>query len=153
MGAGQLCYSSNKMPSESHPADRAIALSRFNPLHGTTDHAYTRGAAYPYSRDYYGPQSRYSLDGDAHFHRLSHPCHYPSAAVPEYAHFNRALPVAYGNGHYGHPVGPKGVYNMSSGNPATYGPLPGPGYPYGPGYDFGAYGPPATKGPYAPSDQ
>jgi len=71
----------------------------------------------------------------------------------------RAHPVAMGNGHYGHPVGPQGMYNVASATPSSV-PAAGFGFPYGGvgypgahhgyGHGFGgAYAPTATQGPYA----
>ena len=60
-----------------------------------------------------------------------------------------------GNGHYGHPVGPQGMYNVASGTPSNvpagfpYGGIAYPGALHGYGHGFGAYAPTVTKGPYA----
>merc|ERR1711959_549042 len=137
-------------PSSKHPSERAIALSRENPLWGCTEPSFNRVPIYPYStRDYYAPENRYSVEGAAHLshahfsHGHLHPGTYTHAG---YAGFAGQGPLAYGNGHYGHPVGPQGMYNVSSGDPAAYPHFAGAPWHHGAyGVAAGTYGPPTTK--------
>merc|ERR1719231_1313167 len=133
------------MPSETHPSQRAIDLSRANPLWGSNDHSFVRGPVHPYTtRDYYAPENRYSIEGPALYGYTTHPGFPAAAGVPAYS---RAHATAMGNGYYGHPVGPQGLYNVASGNPGAYPHFAG--YPGAHALLGGAYAPCITKGPYS----
>merc|ERR1712194_588698 len=134
----------NATMASGHPSQRAVDLSRANPLWGNHDHSFVRGPVHPYTtRDYYAPESRYSIEGPARFGWAGYAAG-PAGSGANYGAFGAANNVANGNGHYGHPVGPQGMYNVASGHPTAYGPYHGayagvayPGMAHGYGYGNG----------------